>query len=129
MFVASEELGIPEDVDRAALARQYDEEQEATRLRRAIVTSEQSDWILSLLTEPATAVEDWPGSSKRSPHFDSLRDEWNEAAQRLRDAMARGGTLWRWSTPGPSWEAMCGECGFAVVNEGRVTACMVTARN
>jgi len=139
MFYALSVLGIPEGVDLQAIARAYDEEQvacEEARRRRAIVSPEESDACMAMLSRPADIDGlDWP-KPRREPksemarqHLDQVREQWEYEAAFLRDAIADGGVLWWWSSSEESWEHLGGRAGLAVVKDGLVMAMMTTMMN
>ena len=98
----------------------------------AIVSAETSDRILKLLTERADALPERPeqfDNPKLKTVLDHEREMWDWNDYLMKQAIANGGELWRWSTSSESWEAMMGACGLAVVKDGRITACSTTAMN
>lgn len=120
-FRASEIYGAPPELT-----------EEEIRYIATTVTDEQSTRILELLIERMDELPKRPKEFECSEYLRHSRSEielWDFEDALLRQSLANGGELWRWSTSPESWEAMCGRAGVAVIQDGRVTACKQTAMN
>jgi hypothetical protein len=98
----------------------------------ATVSQEASDRILKLLTERANELPERPeqfDNPKLNVVLEHEREMWDWKSYLLKQAIAEGGELWRWSTPPESWREMMGACGLAVVKDGRIIAATTTAMN
>lgn len=120
-FRASDVYGLPRGIDLEQLVS-----------NAAMISREQSDRLLQLLTNPIeTLPQPLLDFDKDAPHQADARQSevWVWKCYLLRRALADGGVLWGWSTSAESWQAMSGACGLAVVKEGRVTAFITTMIN
>lgn len=120
-FRASEVYGLPPGITLEQLA-----------INAAVVSKEQSEWLLGLLTKPAETLPQPPerlDEGELNDAYTRRREVWEWKCYLLKQALADGGVLWGWSTSSESWQKRCGRCGLAVVKEGRVTAFITTLTN